>query len=268
MHMGNWNKGISNSTSSGFENKHHSAESKEKLRNRPKEVYKKPYANEYVGNELCTYGCGQAARYQFKSGKLCCSKHHNSCPQKRKDFSDRADHAIRATNSLATRIKLGITKSCQIKGAATRKSNGFYEHLSDVMQSRWKKNPWNNRGPRGEWVLYKDTTIGYQGSYELHFLNELELRHGIDWLIENVKRGPAIWYHDPVSDKKRLYISDYIIDNTIYEIKSSYTWNKKGKDLNLEITNKAKLNECITQGYNVKLIKDKKEVDINAPTLG
>jgi hypothetical protein len=265
--MGGWNKGIANS-SSGFTGKHHSPESKEKLRNRPKEIYKKPYVNEYGGNELCMYGCGQAASYQFKSGKLCCSRHYNSCPQKRKDFSDRADHARRAVKSLATRTKLGITKSSREKAMDTMRKEGTLVRLGKMTQERWKERPWNNHGPRGEWVLYKDTTIGYQGSYEFHFLNELELRHGIDWLIENVKRGPAIWYYDPVSDKKRLYISDYIINNTIYEIKSSYTWNKKGKDLNLEITNKAKLNECIMQGYNVKLIKDKIEVDINAQLMG
>ena len=34
--------------------------------------------------ELCNYGCGQIAKYKFKSGKLCCSDHINKCPISRK----------------------------------------------------------------------------------------------------------------------------------------------------------------------------------------
>jgi hypothetical protein len=60
--------------------------------------------------------------------------------------------------------------------------------------------------------------------------------------------------------KRRLYISDYIIDNTIYEIKSSYTWNRCGKDAELENLNRAKLNECIALGHRVVLVLDKKEI--------
>ena len=90
--------------------------------------------------------------------------------------------------------------------------------------------------------------------------------NGIDWIKDNVKRGPAIWYKDPTDNTKRLYISDFIIDNTIYEIKSRWTWNKHGKDLILEEKNKAKLTTALREGYNVILILDKEE--INAQTLG
>ena len=33
---------------------------------------------------LCEYGCGQEAKYQFKNGKWCCSNHYSSCPQMQK----------------------------------------------------------------------------------------------------------------------------------------------------------------------------------------
>lgn len=81
------------------------------------------------------------------------------------------------------------------------------------------------------------------------------------WLEDNVSRGPAIWYTDSRTGKKRLYISDYIINNTIYEIKSAYTWNKKGKDVDLENLNKCKLNECIDLGYRVVLVLDKRNIE-------
>lgn len=264
--MGGWNKGLTKYTNKSLEQQSISSTGKkassahiEKLKNRPKECYKKPQASEYIGNELCNYGCGQIAKFIFKSEKLCCSTSHNSCPKKRQNFSE-LDHTESSRKSLATRIEKGITKSSQIKATQTRKENGHYEKLAITMQEHWQINPHNNLGPRGEWIMYKDTDIPYQASYEYSFLENLEKLNGLNWLIENVKRGPAIWYIDPCTEKKRLYISDYIIDSTIYEVKSSYTWNRKGKDLDLENLNKAKLDECLARGYNVVLVLDKKEI--------
>jgi len=37
--------------------------------------------------QLCEYGCGQEAKYQFKNGKWCCNKRHNSCSMVRKKVS-------------------------------------------------------------------------------------------------------------------------------------------------------------------------------------
>lgn len=31
--------------------------------------------------KICDYGCGQIAEYEFKSGKLCCSKNAGGCPE-------------------------------------------------------------------------------------------------------------------------------------------------------------------------------------------
>ena len=38
--------------------------------------------------QLCDYGCGQEAKHQFKNGKWCCSKSHNSCPINQKKISE------------------------------------------------------------------------------------------------------------------------------------------------------------------------------------
>lgn len=266
MSAGGWNKGLTRDNSEIIQKiaesnigKKRTEEQIAVLKNRPKEIYKKPQPIEYSGSELCGYGCGNLAKYKFKAGKLCCSVSYNSCPKKRENFSN-LDATLWASKSLATRIKSGVVKSCQIAGAATRKENGHYERLSKKMQEHWITSPHNNLDPRGNWVMYKDTNLPYQCSYEYCFLNELEKKHGLEWIINNVSRGPTIWYIDPKSLKKRLYISDYIIYNTIYEIKSSYTWNRKNKDLDLENLNRAKLNECIAQGYNVILVLDKKEL--------
>lgn len=214
--------------------------------------YKKPQAEEIQTSELCVYGCGTTAKYKFWNEKLCCSLSHNSCQGKRSAFS-KLDHSDRTSKSLATRIEKGITKTSQIKGGATRVAQGHYKKLAKVMQDHWATNPWDNN-VQCPILVFKHTGLVYQGTYEYEFLEELELEHGLEWVKINVKRGPAIKYIDPTDLLERVYISDFIIDGTIYEIKSAWTWNKNGKDLALEEKNKAKLTECVNKGYNVVLV--------------
>lgn len=221
----------------------------------------RPKAKSITTTEFCKYGCGCIAKFQFANGTLCCSKHQNSCSSKREKFSNRTDHHARAVKSLNTRIRLGITKNSQIKGGETRRRNGHYQKLATVMREHWKESPWDNN-VQCPILPYKDTEIPYQGTYELAFLQGLEKQFGLNWVKNNVSRGPSVWYIDPVDGVKKLYISDFIIQNTIYEIKSKWTWNKTGMDPNLELRNKAKLLECVKLGYTVKLILEKKEITI------
>ena len=100
MPAGGWNKGIKNSTGSAFKGKKHSKETIEKLKNRPRESYKKPKAEKVDTQEKCHYGCNQTANFKFANGKLCCSKSYNSCPAKRKAFSEKIDHKDRTAKSL------------------------------------------------------------------------------------------------------------------------------------------------------------------------
>ena len=219
----------------------------------------KPYFTEINTNELCEYGCNQPAKYQFKCGKKCCSKHFNSCTGKRKQFSNTQNHKENARKSLETRTRLGITKTSQIKGAKTRRENGFIERHANFMRQLWLEKPWKHKA-HCKICKYKDTNIAYQGSYEFAFLEKLEIENGLDWLLKNVSRGPSFLYFDEV-DKERVYISDYQIGNTIYEIKSSWTWDKQGTDKLLRIRNQRKLKACVLEGYQVKLILDGEQLD-------
>lgn len=260
MGAGGWNKGIKNSTGGGFKGKKHNQDSITKLKNRPKEIYQKPKAIEVNTSELCNYGCGQVAKYKFANGKLCCSTSHNSCPKKRQNFSDANGHKDRAAKSLETRLKNGITKLSRAKARETMIKNGTYEVLRQKSQAAWAKKPWQNN-LQCPLIAYKNTKLNYQGSFEFNFLQTLENLHGIEWVENNVRRGPTVWYVDPTSQVKRLYISDFLIDNTVYEIKSFWTWNKHGKDLSLEQKNKAKLMACKEQGYNVMLVLNGEIID-------
>ncbi len=215
--------------------------------------YNKPLFTELITQEICQYGCNNIAKFRFSNGKLCCSNHFNSCPGKRQTFSKRTDHKETASKSLETRKRLGITKSSQIKATATRKANGHYEMLAAKMQQHWQDSPWQNN-PHCLLVPYKSTHINYQGSYEFKFLEQLELEYSLNWIVENVNRGPTIHYIDPSNNKARVYFSDFIIGNDLYEIKSNWTWNKHGSDLVLEEKNRAKLTAARDAGYNVILV--------------
>lgn len=69
MPGGGWNKGIKNSTGSGFKGRKHTTETIEILKNRSKDIYQKPKAQKVQTNDLCDYNCEQIAKYQFANGK-------------------------------------------------------------------------------------------------------------------------------------------------------------------------------------------------------
>jgi len=202
-------------------------------------------------DKLCYLGCNLVAKFVFKNGKMCCSSHSNSCSAKRERFSKEVDHKEYSKRSLETRTRLGITKSSQIKGAKTRIENGFYLRQAEVMRKHWENTPWNNNP---KWRNYKDTDIVVQSKLEEKFLSELEIKNGLNWVKNNVKRGPCFRYVDPTTKKEKLYISDFISENTIYEIKGFYTWDKHGKDLALRLQNIAKLDKVLESKYNVILV--------------
>ena len=264
MGAGGWNKGIKNSTGGGMTGHTHSVKTRKQQSISAKKSHRNPEPTKIKTNDICEYGCGEKANYVFLKGKKCCSKHYNSCPGKRKAFSERTDHKERNEKSLKTRLKLGITKTTSIKAQQTMRENGTFDIMSEKMKLKWAESPWNNN-PNCPILKYKTIDLNYQGSYEFEFLEEIEEQYGIKWIEDNVSRGPNIWYDDPTTNTKRLYISDFLIDNTIYEIKSYWTWNKKGEDMILEQKNKAKLNACLSEGYDVILVINGEQ--INAPIM-
>jgi hypothetical protein len=96
-------------------------------------------------------------------------------------------------------------------------------------------------------IMYKDTSLFYQGSYEKNFLELCEKLN----LIKDIKRGFAIKYI--FNDKKLLYFPDFYLSkiNLIIEIKSSY-WYKIHEERNI-----LKQKTCEELGYNYILILDK-----------
>jgi len=182
-----------------------------------------PYAIKIKTKENCQFGCNMIANFIFKNNKLCCSDHYNKCVGKRENYKKKYNKSW-IKKSLETRIKLGITKTSQIKATITRKKANHYKKLAKRMQELWNENPWSC-GPKSEFKKYKNTSIAYQGNNEYYFLKKLEDKNGLEWVIKNVKRAYGIWYIDSETNTERLYLPDFDVDGIIYEIKSNYTLN-------------------------------------------
>jgi len=107
---------------------------------------------------------------------------------------------------------------------------------------------------------YKDLDLLYQGTHELSFLETIEKEFSLQYIIDNIVRGPRFKYTG-TNDKSRTYYSDFLDKNTntIYEIKSSWWWDSADrKDLDQKENNKRKLLSAESSGYNVVLVLDKK----------
>jgi hypothetical protein len=99
------------------------------------------------------------------------------------------------------------------------------------------------------------TTLYYGSSYEFKWLKSIEQLAGIDYIKENVKRGPNFRYLDIISKCMRNYPSDFIVDRTVYEIKSCYIFSID-RDRNV-----IKFDSVIKQGFSLKIVLDFVEYD-------
>lgn len=116
-----------------------------------------------------------------------------------------------------------------------------------------------NPFPEGEIFKYKteyhktwNNKIFYlRSSYESDYANELD-KEKIDYEVESLR----IKYYDTAKNKYRCAIPDFYIpnQNMIVEIKSSYTLNIQNM--------KDKIKAYKESGYNVKVICDHKEIDL------
>lgn len=101
---------------------------------------------------------------------------------------------------------------------------------------------------------YQDTNLYYQGSFELAFLDQKAAELGS---TDTIKRGPAVVYD---FNGPRTYLADFQIGNTIYEIKSEWTWWNTGKNSDLLQVNTAKLDAALSAGYDVVLVLEGEEI--------
>ena len=102
---------------------------------------------------------------------------------------------------------------------------------------------------------YKDTELYYQASYELYFLEKMEEKGK----LSEVTRGKT--YEFEWKDKKHTYHSDFFYNGENIEIKSGWTYNNNGKDLELESFNRTKWKAVKDFGDKITILIDKASID-------
>jgi hypothetical protein len=98
---------------------------------------------------------------------------------------------------------------------------------------------------------YKDTDLYYQGSYEYFFLEKMDELN----LLNELNNGKS--YDFEWDSKKHTYHTDFFFRGENIEIKSGWTYNKNGKDIDLENFNKAKWKSVIDSGDKIKILINK-----------
>jgi hypothetical protein len=98
---------------------------------------------------------------------------------------------------------------------------------------------------------YKD--IIYQSSYEKYFLELCEINN----ILQFVSRPDSIMY--TFNGKSYRYYPDYKLFDVIIEIKSKYTYNKIGMDIQLQQLNDAKFT-AVKQNNEFQLLLGKQEI--------
>jgi acyl carrier protein len=101
---------------------------------------------------------------------------------------------------------------------------------------------------------YKETELYYNGSYEKHFLELMEEKG----LLNEIYNGDSFIYI--LNDCEHTYHVDYKFRNNQIEIKSGWTYNKNGKDIELQNLNETKWNSVREKGENLIVLIDKSEI--------
>lgn len=101
---------------------------------------------------------------------------------------------------------------------------------------------------------YKNTNLNYQGSYELYFLELMEEKG----LLNEISIPEPVSYQ--LNNQEHIYNPDFMFSRKIIEIKSSWTYNRNGKDKLLEEKNHVKWNSVKEKNIKIIVLMDKKEI--------
>lgn len=76
---------------------------------------------------LCDFGCGNEAKYLFKSGKWCCSKSHNSCEAMKNKNSN-----INKGRIFSKETREKMSASCKGRVPWNKNMPGFIKHTEET----------------------------------------------------------------------------------------------------------------------------------------
>ena len=101
---------------------------------------------------------------------------------------------------------------------------------------------------------YGDTSLTYQAGYEKYFLEKMEEKG----LLTEVSNGKSYDYE--LNSKQHVYHSDFLFRNLTIEIKSGWTYNDSGVDMDAELENETKWQAVIDNGDELLVLWSKKEI--------
>jgi len=139
---------------------------------------------------------------------------------------------------------LTVAETAARKGVKTQRSRGSYQvGVAKAAITKEKNN---------SWVSYR--TKQYRGFYYRSSLEKRFLTDREQTLARFSNCSFSICYQ--WRGKTHYYVPDFFEQetNTIYEIKSCWTWDNKGKNQQLKALNKCKLAASREAGYNVVLL--------------
>lgn len=237
---------------------------------------------------LCSYGCMSTAKFKFKNNKYCCAHNPSLCPAVKNKIS--VNHTTDTGNG-QSRASIWNKKTVETKRSTWIDGKRYV----DIITDKCIKTKQETILPSGRNILretgykalmtkittidengvslmdkankncrrYKGTHLICRSSEEFKFLSKQEQLFGsLEVLCNTITVNKTIKYFHTTMNKWRTYIPDYVIGNTLYEIKSHRTWFEYGGQ-DLEQTNIDKLNAAFDQGYQVILVLD--GVDMNWP---
>jgi hypothetical protein len=231
---------------------------------------------------LCSFGCGQQAIKQFKSGSFCCSNFVGSCPAHKIKTGAGVKLSISKFENPNDRWKNGhprgqLGKISLFRGKSLEEIHGsekadiilqklrgrdhvgtphtqkMKDHLSEIAKER-KLGGYVEGSGRGKKGRYKG--IWCDSSWELAWVM-YHLDHGV-YFVRNTKKFE--YHHD---EKIRKWIPDFIMsDGSYVEIKGYMTEQAKAKidsfSLPLNVINKVDIQpflEYATNTYGKDFLK-------------
>ena len=167
-------------------------------------------------NELCTYGCGQPAKFLFKSGIGCCVSNSGGCPKVLEGIKQTTIERFGVANAFQSdEIKQ------KIKNTLNKKYGVDYLHQSDVIKQKYRDTCLSRYGfdNPGKVAIYRDkmkqTNIERYGTENPTSLPEIRdrvektniLKFGAKYPLQNPKIMDAAMINQQLSYyRRKLYV--------------------------------------------------------------
>lgn len=212
--------------------------------------------------------CGTFLKFSIKDGiyryrkhcgnSMCRSKHCNSIDENGLTMAQkRAKKIIKSKLNNIDKNGLNSFERSSIKCKKTKIKdvvdglNNYQRASRKAVVTRIKNGSFHKRTTYGR-VECKpfNNKLHYQGLAEKRFLTKIESFGLIDRFVHG---EPVLYY---IKNKPHKYYPDFQIDNIIFEVKSVWTYDRRGLDLNFRMCNNLKWKATLESGKKLYIYWD------------